>query len=146
LVVKLETERIMPATGEDTARSLLGTPYYLARLEAAKLEWELFAYYNFGVGHPPGVDGGPEPHIDFKGLATGRAIVGMLGSVAFPNPEGDGPDPAGPLGPVMRDVLIGLTVFQLASQLGDKASSQSLGKVGADLVVQGAKRMTEGLR
>ena len=127
---------------EDIAQSWLGRSRARLLIEAVKLEAELFAYYNSGVGKPP--IGGPEPHdIDFKALASAQAIVGVLGSVAFPDPDGDEPNPRGPLGPVSRDVLIGLTVFQLASQVSDKASSRAVGKAGADLIGLGAKQLAE---
>lgn len=130
---------------ENITQSWLGRSHTQLLIEAVQLQAELLAYYNFGVGKPP--IGGPEPHdIDFKALASANAILDVLGSVAFPDPEGDEPNPRGPLGPVSRDVLIGLTVFHLASQVSDKASSRSIGRAGADLIGLGAKQLAEGYK
>ncbi len=130
---------------DDSAQSLLGPSYAQTRLEAAKLEAALFAYY-MGRGPRPKGEGGPEPFLDLQSFAIGNAIIGMLGTVGYIGGDQEGAPPVtGPGGPVMRDILIGLTVVQLASHLSDHELGRRLEASAADLVVHQAQRMRENI-
>jgi hypothetical protein len=78
---------------------------------------------------------------------VGNTILSSLGAVGYINPDTDGgPSVTGPAGHIIREVLIGLTIFQLASQLRDKTSSRALGAAAADMIFQRAQQMKEGLK
>src|SRR5262245_41273033 len=78
----------------------------MIRLALSQLEWAL---YFTPPGTPPGEEG--ITPADLRSLAAGNAISSMLGAVGYIGPDQEGgPDPHGPLGPVIRDALIGLTV------------------------------------
>ena len=76
-------------------------------------------------------------------LTAGSAIATILGPVGFPNPDGDGPDPNGPFGPVIRDSLVAMSMLQLSSAISDRSAAFEVQKVAAGLVQRHAEQLQE---
>jgi hypothetical protein len=74
-----------------------------------------------------------EQHLSISSLLE---VVGYVG----PDQEG-GPDPNGPLGPYIRDALIGLSIAQLASQVSDAGLAREMRSVAARVVRDQADRI-----
>jgi hypothetical protein len=88
----------------------------------------------------------PPPYALLNGLSTGNAISSLLGSVGYIGPDQEGgPDPNGPLGPVIRDVLVGLRMVRLASSLGDSAEAKEVQAVAARLVRTHAEQLSQAV-
>lgn len=105
----------------------------------------LLRYRDFLFYTPPWVvdpgDYGITP-ADLQQLSIRNAILSTLGSVSFPNPDGDDSDVHGPGGPRMRDVLIGLTVAHVAEGLSDR----DLGRQLRTSALQGVMRQVEQMQ
>lgn len=90
---------------------------------------------------PPG---DPPPYA-LKDFMTGSTINSLLGAVGYVGPDQEGgPDPNGPLGPYIRDALIGLGLVRFASSLSDLDRARELQEFGARLVSENAERMAQG--
>lgn len=76
-------------------------------------------------------------------LTSGIALVELLGSLDYPNPDGTGPDPDGPWGPVIRDSVAALGILQLSHAIGDREFSVELQSVAAKLVQRQAEHLQE---
>jgi hypothetical protein len=76
-------------------------------------------------------------------LSSGFALLELLGSDAYPNPDGTGPDPDGPWGPVIRDSIAALGILQLAQTIGDRQFGAELQRVAADLVQRQAEQVQD---
>ncbi len=63
---------------------------------------------------------------DPRELATLVTVAGLIGTEGYPNPDGTGPDPDGPFGPIIHDVLVALSAGQLASTMADRALASEL--------------------
>jgi hypothetical protein len=84
----------------------------------------------------------PDPPYALQQLTTGNAISALLDSVGYVGPDQEGgPDPNGPLGPYIRNVLVGLSVVQLASRLSDTAQAQELQAVAARVLREQIERI-----
>lgn len=84
----------------------------------------------------------PDPPYALRQLETGSAISALLGSVGYVGPDQEGgPDPNGPLGPYIRDVLVGLSVIQLASRLSDAGHIQELQAAAARVLRNQVERI-----
>jgi hypothetical protein len=76
----------------------------------------------------------PPPYA-LQHMTTGSAISTLLDAVGYLGPDQEGgPDPNGPLGPYIRDALVGLSVIQLASRLSDAGQAQELQATAARMV------------
>ncbi len=77
----------------------------------------------------------PDPPYALQQMTTGSAISTLLDAVGYLGPDQEGgPDPNGPLGPYIRDALVGLSVIQLASRLSDAGQAQELQAAAARMV------------
>ncbi len=87
----------------------------------------------------------PEPLGEaLQQMMTGSAISLLLGSAGYLGPDQEGgPDPNGPLGPYIRDALVGLSVIQLATRLSDSGQAQELQAVAARMVRAQAERIAD---
>jgi hypothetical protein len=83
----------------------------------------------------------PPPHA-LQQIAAGNAISSVLELVGYVGPDQEGgPDPNGPLGPYIRDILLGLSIVQLSSQLSDTSHTQEMRAVAVRLVRDQADRI-----
>ncbi len=95
---------------------------------------------------PGGVIPGNEPitPLALRNLIVGSTVSSALGAVGYVGPDQEGgPDPNGPWGPVIRDMLIGLTVVQVASGLSDEAQGRQLRSAAARVVAEQANRLAQ---
>lgn len=74
-------------------------------------------------------------------LTSGIALADLLGSFDYPNPDGSGPDPDGPWGPVIQESIAALGILQLAHAVQDEAIGGELKKLAGALVEQQAVRL-----
>jgi hypothetical protein len=75
-------------------------------------------------------------------IAAGNAISSVLETVSYVGPDQEeGPDPNGPLGPYIRDILLGLSIVQLSSQMSDTGHVREMRAVAARLVQEQAERI-----
>jgi len=85
----------------------------------------------------------PDPPYALQQMTTGSAISTLLESVGYLGPDQEGgPDPNGPLGPYIRDALVGLSVIQLVSGLSDANQAQELQAAAARMVRDQVDRIT----
>ncbi len=85
----------------------------------------------------------PDPPYALQQMTTGSAISTLLESVGYLGPDQEGgPDPNGPLGPYIRDALVGLSVIQLASRLSDASQARELQAAAARMVRDQVDRIT----
>lgn len=63
---------------------------------------------------------------DPRELTTLVTVAGLIGVDGYPNPDGTGPDPDGPIGPIMHDLLVALSARHLASSMADKELGHEL--------------------
>ena len=85
----------------------------------------------------------PDPPYALQQMTTGSAISTLLDSVGYLGPDQEGgPDPNGPLGPYIRDALVGLSVIQLASRLSDANQARELQAAAARMVRDQVDRIT----
>jgi hypothetical protein len=76
-------------------------------------------------------------------VTSGIALADLLGSLDYPNPDGTGPDPDGPWGPVIRESIAALGILQLSHAIRDRAYAGELQKLAAGLVQQQAAHIQE---
>ncbi len=91
------------------------------------------------------VGGGDEPKpINPASLILATAVSSVLTS-GFPNPDGDGPDPNGPWGPVIRDIFVAVGVAQLGSIMTDKAMGRHFQGMAAKAIGAQAERLAQAV-
>ncbi|MBA3943190.1 MAG: hypothetical protein H0X37_01350 [Herpetosiphonaceae bacterium] len=89
------------------------------------------------------IGGGDEPKpINPASLILASAISSVLTS-GFPNPEGDGPDPNGPWGPVIRNIFVAVGVAQLASTFTDAGMRRQFQGMAAKAIGAQAERLAQ---
>ena len=129
----------MPLTFTDTVDQDLSFSSAKMSRDKWRLYWCLF-HDCFEVPDIPQVPPGkpipiPDPPYALQQMTTGSAISTLLDAVGYLGPDQEGgPDPNGPLGPYIRDALVGLSVIQLASSLSDPGQARELQAAAARMV------------
>lgn len=82
---------------------------------------------------------------DPRELSTLVTVAGLIGTDGYPNPDGTGPDPDGPFGPIMHDVLVSVGIGQLASTLTDQEMAADLQSVAGKAAQMNVVRLREAI-
>ncbi|MEZ4506536.1 MAG: hypothetical protein R2848_12010 [Thermomicrobiales bacterium] len=80
---------------------------------------------------------------DPRELTTLVTVAGLIGIDGYPNPDGTGPDPDGPIGPIMHDLLVSLVAGQLAMGMADRELATNLQMVAGKTAQFSARRLQE---
>lgn len=138
----------MPPTFTDPVAPVAQDPSFKEKMDHDK--WRFYWCLFHDCGPPKAPEGeprkpipAPDPPYALQQMTTGSAISTLLESVGYLGPDQEGgPDPNGPLGPYIRDALVGLSVIQLASRLSDASQARELQAAAARMVRDQVDRIT----
>jgi hypothetical protein len=82
---------------------------------------------------------------DPRELTTLVTVAGLIGTEGYPNPDGTGPDPDGPIGPIIHDVLVAISAGQLASTMADPELASELQSVASRAAQMNVVRLREAI-
>jgi hypothetical protein len=82
----------------------------------------------------------PEPQ-PWRSVELREAVASALRSTFNPNP--DDPEPTGPGGPVIREILAAIGVLRMSALIADPVARQSIERVASGIVAASAGRAAE---